>query len=658
MRSNPVGQSQRPACQSIPGHSLAQRPDAMDGAAIAGAVIGVVLGLVLLYNIYWAIILVLERQEVVVERCGKFHTLLQAGCHCLVPFIDRPKVFKRDFHRLVNNRLDHVSERTYRVVLKDEVIDTPRLAVITRDNCLVLLDALLSFRVSSSKGMLYSTQNVPDMLSKLLQAQVRNVAGQLDVDQLIESTAASRAASRVSSEMSGIATRWGVQIKFVKFQSVDVGSLHDALARAKNASLNNNALLLKARATRQTSIIDAEGDQVRILREAEGTAAQTLAAAKGNARATVNEARGEAETARVVGSVVFKHGGPGSVTKYLLATKYVEVLREVASCANTTVRFLPRETSLLQTVAGLGLNVIAPRGTAAGAPAKRAPATPVGAVLRAPGREAQPAMLSRAIARAATASRQGVLALGARAAAERRAFAAKAAGKEQPPAGDDATAADEPAYKRERRIIISRFSGSKVADAMRADRDKRFEAAPVLLDETSGAFPFPELEVEHLFEQRTESIRSLAGRNTATLVTVSMTQHARKQLEPVHAAFLDTYRLDSLSPADKVPGVGLIDCSYANGWVFALMRSMMLPGLRGSVSAAMRPHSYSRFEASERKTEGFCFDAKVHNRTLQCSYLLDRSGTVRWWMHSDVSDNELEAMIQATNALLEEQSQD
>ncbi|KAA0175728.1 hypothetical protein FNF27_02814 [Cafeteria roenbergensis] len=606
MRSNPVGQSQRPACQSIPGHSLAQRPDAMDGAAIAGAVIGVVLGLVLLYNIYWAIILVLERQEVVVERCGKFHTLLQAGCHCLVPFIDRPKVFKRDFHRLVNNRLDHVSERTYRVVLKDEVIDTPRLAVITRDNCLVLLDALLSFRVSSSKGMLYSTQNVPDMLSKLLQAQVRNVAGQLDVDQLIESTAASRAASRVSSEMSGIATRWGVQIKFVKFQSVDVGSLHDALARAKNASLNNNALLLKARATRQTSIIDAEGDQVRILREAEGTAAQTLAAAKGNARATVNEARGEAETARVVGSVVFKHGGPGSVTKYLLATKYVEVLREVASCANTTVRFLPRETSLLQTVAGLGLNVIAPRGTAASAPA----------------------------------------------------FAAKAAGKEQPPAGDDATAADEPAYKRERRIIISRFSGSKVADAMRADRDKRFEAAPVLLDETSGAFPFPELEVEHLFEQRTESIRSLAGRNTATLVTVSMTQHARKQLEPVHAAFLDTYRLDSLSPADKVPGVGLIDCSYANGWVFALMRSMMLPGLRGSVSAAMRPHSYSRFEASERKTEGFCFDAKVHNRTLQCSYLLDRSGTVRWWMHSDVSDNELEAMIQATNALLEEQSQD
>ena len=212
-------------------------------------------------------------------------------------------------------------------------------------------------------------------------------------------------------------------------------------------------------------------------------------------------------------------------------------------------------------------------------------------------------MLSRAIARAATASRQGVLALGARAAANRRAFAAKAAGKEQPPAGDDATAADEPAYKRERRIIISRFSGSKVADAMRADRDKRFEAAPVLLDETSGAFPFPELEVEHLFEQRTESIRSLAGRNTATLVTVSMTQHARKQLEPVHAAFLDTYRLDSLSPADKVPGVGLIDCSYANGWVFALMRSMMLPGLRGSVSAAMRPHSYSRFEASERKTE-------------------------------------------------------
>lgn len=330
---------------------------------VTTTIIGVVaalVGLVVLYNLYWSLLLVREREEVIVERCGRFLSLHHAGCYCLVPFFDSPKMYYHEFYKLnTTGRLVKDVRRSYRVSMQTEVIDTPKLMVITRDNAMVFLDCILNYRISASKTMIYTTQNVPNMMSKLLQAQVRNVAGQLDVDQLIESSAMSRAAARVSSEMVAIATRWGVKVDFVKFQNVDVGELQDALARAKNASLDNQALFLKARANRQTTIIDAEGQQVKLMREAEGTAAQIVAGARGRARAIVNEARGEAETARVVGTVVAGRSGE-NVTKYLLAMKYVEVLKAVCARRDTKIRLLPHETSLLQTVASLGLSTVVP----------------------------------------------------------------------------------------------------------------------------------------------------------------------------------------------------------------------------------------------------------------------------------------------------------
>jgi hypothetical protein len=167
---------------------------------------------------------------------------------------------------------------------------------------------------------------------------------------------------------------------------------------------------------------------------------------------------------------------------------------------------------------------------------------------------------------------------------------------------DDDTASLTP-QQRERKIILSRFSGSKISDAMRADRDKQFQAAPALLS-ASEVFAMPDLEMEQLFEEsKTESLRALACSNVATLFTVSFTQHARKQLGAVHSAFLDTYGLESASLDDRVPGVGLVDCSYANGMLFSIFRSMMLPGTRAAIPEPMQPFAYAKFEGSERATE-------------------------------------------------------
>ena len=102
---------------------------------------------------------------------------------------------------------------------------------------MVSLDALLNYKVVNPQVMLYNTQNLPRMMSKVLQAQLRNVAGSLDVDQLIESTAG---LNRVGAEMKRISTRWGVHVEFVKVQKVDAGGLVSVSPRPHHVQAPNH----------------------------------------------------------------------------------------------------------------------------------------------------------------------------------------------------------------------------------------------------------------------------------------------------------------------------------------------------------------------------------------------------------------------------------
>jgi len=90
---------------------------------------------------------------------------------------------------------------------QDEIMDLPKQACITRDNASISLDVLLSYKIVNPKLCLYTSQNLPLMMAKVLQAQVRAVAGTLDVDSIIEETATM---DRVAGELGAVASRWGV----------------------------------------------------------------------------------------------------------------------------------------------------------------------------------------------------------------------------------------------------------------------------------------------------------------------------------------------------------------------------------------------------------------------------------------------------------------
>ncbi len=229
--------------------------------------------------------------------------------------------------------------------------------------------------------MLYNTQNLPRMLSKVLQAQLRNVAGSLDVDQMIESTAG---LNRVGAEMKRIATRWGVHVDFVKIQKVEAGkfpasfsmhcrraasdhvhvhlagSLSKDLEKKKNADLKNKEVLIKAKAEKQTAVINAEGRRDEMIKNSEGEAQAVRSRARGDAKAILNQARAEADSIKEIARAIRRSGE--NPVKYLLALKYIDALRMIVSRPGTTIKVVPKETAFLQSSQALGLNTIAPPG--------------------------------------------------------------------------------------------------------------------------------------------------------------------------------------------------------------------------------------------------------------------------------------------------------
>ena len=204
--------------------------------------------------------------------------------------------------------------------------------------------------------MVYSVNNLPNVLSRLLQARLRDVAGSLDVDRIIEDTAI---LDRVAGELDIIACNWGVKIEMVKIQKVSAHELEEVLAQKKNADFKNKEVVITAKSDKQTCIINAEGERDRKIREAEGEAQRLVTAARGQAQAMLNDAQAEARSIQEISRSL--EGSGDDPSKYLIAMKYISMLKEVCALPQTKVVLVPQETLMAQTAQLLGLNTIIPR---------------------------------------------------------------------------------------------------------------------------------------------------------------------------------------------------------------------------------------------------------------------------------------------------------
>lgn len=322
----------------------------------AGSIITVIL-LVLfgLYTVYLGIIVVKEKETVVIERFGRFHSLLTPGFHCIIPFIDKRKYYKWRYFESKGGNEVCVNKSAFIISTQQEVMDFPSQPVISRDNALIHLDCVLAWKIVSPKKMIYSTINLPYMLSKLLQAQVRNVAGNLDVDQIIDDTTAM---SAIQGTLDNMSMKWGVHIEFVKIQKVEAGNLSEVLARKKEAELKNKQVIINAKMIKQTQVIEAEGNRDRMIKEEQGALQQAVSRARGQAQAILNNANAEKKVIQEVSKTLAATGE--DPTLYLMSLKYIETLEKIVNKPRTVVQVMPKETTFVQSAQMMGLNTVLP----------------------------------------------------------------------------------------------------------------------------------------------------------------------------------------------------------------------------------------------------------------------------------------------------------
>jgi len=292
------------------------------------AAVGViaVLALVIVY-VALAVRIVKQHEQGLVERFGRFKSLRDPGLQFIVPFIDRLR----------------------RVDMREIVVDVPPQEVITKDNVVVTVDAVVYYQATDPQKLVYNVQNFVLAATKLAQTNLRNVVGDLDLDDAL--TSRERINAQLREILDEATDVWGTKVVRVEIQRIDPpADVTQAMHRQMKAERDRRAIVTEAEGDKRSKILQAEGvKQARIL-EAEGQAEaiKQVAEAEKFQKLTVAEGEGQA-IERVFGAI--HNGDP---TDDLIAIRYLEALQGIAD-GNATKIFLPMEMSgILGSIGAIG----------------------------------------------------------------------------------------------------------------------------------------------------------------------------------------------------------------------------------------------------------------------------------------------------------------
>ena len=228
-------------------------------------------------------------------------------------------------------------QRLRKVDMREQVIDVPPQDVITKDNVLVTVDAVIYFQITDPVKVVYNVANFGMASLKLAQTNLRNVIGDLELDQTL--TSREKINLQLRQVLDEATDKWGIRVTRVEIQKIDPPKdITDSMSKQMKAEREKRANILDAEGFRQAAILKAEGDKLAKILEAEG---KSLAIQK----------VADAEKYRI--EIVYKAIHLGNPTNDLIAIKYMETLEKIANGTATKI-FLPLETtSLLGSVASI-----------------------------------------------------------------------------------------------------------------------------------------------------------------------------------------------------------------------------------------------------------------------------------------------------------------
>ena len=279
----------------------------------------------------------------VVERLGRFHSVLSPGLNFIVPFIDKPKViYTRRIETSVAGRTIVRMTATAVIDLREQVYDFPSQQVITRDNVTTEINALIYFQITDPKKAVYEIDNLPNAIEKLTQTSLRNVIGELELDETLSSRDTIN--SRLQNILDDATNKWGVKVNRVELQDITPPeTVRVAMEKQMQAERNRRAEILNAEGEKQSLILRSEGERASQINQAEAVKQAEILRAEGEARAIILNAEAEAEAIRrVADAVATTNADPAT---YMLAMKYIETLKEMTSGKDNKTVYVPYEAS-------------------------------------------------------------------------------------------------------------------------------------------------------------------------------------------------------------------------------------------------------------------------------------------------------------------------
>ena len=281
----------------------------------------------------------------VVERLGRYDRTLPSGINYLLPIIDQAReVIQRDEVKFGDGTKSVVMRSTSRIDLREQVYDFDKQSVITKDNVTTTINALLYFQIVDPVKSVYEIDNLPNAIEKLTQTTLRNVIGELELDETL--TSRDTINSKLRIVLDEATNKWGVKVNRVELQDITPPeSVRRAMEQQMQAERERRAKVLEARGQKEAMILQSEGEKESQINQAEAEKQTQILKAQGEADAKILQATAEAEAIRKVAEAIAE--SKTDPATYMLLTKYVDTLKEIGSGEQAKTVFLPFEASNL-----------------------------------------------------------------------------------------------------------------------------------------------------------------------------------------------------------------------------------------------------------------------------------------------------------------------
>lgn len=315
----------------------------------------IIVGLIALVVIIFAIQglkIIRQGETKVIERLGRYHSTLSSGINIIWPILDRPrKVYTRYVITRMNGATQTLIRMSDVIDLREQVYDFPEQSVITKDNVTTSINALLYFQITDPFKSVYEIENLPNAIEKLTQTTLRNIIGELELDETL--TSRDTINSRLREVLDEATNKWGVKVNRVELQDITPPeSVRRAMEQQMQAERERRAKILKAEGDKTSKILYSEGEKEAQINQAKAQKESQILMAQGEAEAKILQAKAEAEAIEKLAEAI--KGSNSDSASYQIALKYIETLKEMTSGKDNKTVYIPYEaTSLLGSLGGI-----------------------------------------------------------------------------------------------------------------------------------------------------------------------------------------------------------------------------------------------------------------------------------------------------------------